>query len=173
MPAATVPKTLITDVLIIGGSHAGLSAALTLYRVLHTCIIFDSKKPRNSYSTAVRLTSTWENRTPEEMKEASRKELLDSAGGLTTFVDAEVTKIEKTSNKLFEATDDSGAKWLGRKVLLATGTRDIFPDIPGYADLFAKGNISSLIIQGPSRTNLRLLDIYACFSSASNFAVAH
>lgn len=71
------------------------------------------------------------------MKEASRKELLDS--GLTTFVDAQVTKIEKTSNMSFEATDDSGAKWLGRKVLLATGTRDIFPDIPGYPELYAKG----------------------------------
>jgi gliotoxin/aspirochlorine biosynthesis thioredoxin reductase len=137
MPAAIVPQTPVTDVLIIGGSHAGLSAALTLYRVLHTCIIFDSKKPRNSYSTAVRLTSTWENRTPEEMKEASRKELLES--GLTTFVDAQVTKIKKTSNGYFEATDDSGAKWVGRKVLLATGTRDIFPDIPGYAELFAQG----------------------------------
>jgi thioredoxin reductase len=71
------------------------------------------------------------------MKEASRKELLDS--GLTTFVNARVTKTEKTSNRSFGATDDNGAKWLGRKVLLATGTRHISPDIPGYAELFAKG----------------------------------
>jgi thioredoxin reductase len=48
----------LEDVLIVGGSHVGFSAALTLYRITHTWVIFDSKKPRNSYSTAVRLTST-------------------------------------------------------------------------------------------------------------------
>lgn len=135
MPAAT--ETTVTDVLIIGGSHAGLSAALTLYRVLHTCIIFDSGTPRNHYSTAVRLTSTWEARTPEEMKEASRKELLDA--GFTRFVDANIVKVQRTTDGLFEVADESGTTWLGRKLLLAMGTRDIFPDIPGYADVYAKG----------------------------------
>jgi hypothetical protein len=79
---------------------------------------------------------TWEIRTLEEMKEASRKELLDS--GLTTFVNARVTETEKTSNRSFGATDDHGAKWLGRKMLLM-GTRDIFPNILGYAEVVAKG----------------------------------
>ncbi|RMZ66209.1 thioredoxin reductase [Pyrenophora seminiperda CCB06] len=131
-----ISKDPVVDVLIIGGSHAGLSAALTLYRALHTSIIFDSKKPRNDYPTLVRLTPTWENKTPEEMREASRKELQST--GFTTFVDSEVTSLERIQDELFQATDTNGAIWLGRKVLFATGAQDVFPDITGYADLYAK-----------------------------------
>ncbi|KAI0508616.1 hypothetical protein F5B22DRAFT_620496, partial [Xylaria bambusicola] len=47
------------DVLIIGGSHAGLSAALTLYRALYTSIIFDTQEPCNDRCTPTRLTPTW------------------------------------------------------------------------------------------------------------------
>ncbi|OTB04089.1 hypothetical protein M426DRAFT_321184 [Hypoxylon sp. CI-4A] len=126
----------ITDVLIVGGSHAGLSAALTLYRALHTTIIFDSRKPRNSYSTPVRLTSTWEHEQPEKMREASRKELLDA--GFTTFVHTEVAKIEKKGD-LFQVTDEGGIKWLGKKLLLATGTSDVFPNTIGYRDFYTRG----------------------------------
>ncbi|KAF2729062.1 FAD/NAD(P)-binding domain-containing protein [Polyplosphaeria fusca] len=135
-PAATSPSP-ITDVLIIGGSHAGLSAALTLYRALHTCVIFDSNKPRNNYGTATRLTPTWEHQDPESLKNAARKEL--KAAGYVRFVDAEVQRIEKTDDGLFKATDGSGVEWLGRKVIMATGSKDIFPKIPGYDALYARG----------------------------------
>jgi len=131
-----ISKDPIVDVLIVGGSHAGLAAALTLYRALHTTIIFDSKKPRNDYPTLVRLTPTWENKTPEEMREASRKELQST--GFTTFVDCEVTNLERIRSDIFQATDTNGVTWRGRKVLFATGAEDVFPDIPGYAELYAK-----------------------------------
>jgi thioredoxin reductase len=127
----------VADVLIIGGGHAGLSAALTLYRAMHTTVIFDSHKPRNNYGTAVRLTSTWENQQPDRLRQESRKELQEA--GFTTFVDAEVTTVAKNEQGIFAVTDDSGSKWLGRKILLATGARDVFPDLPGYDSLFARG----------------------------------
>lgn len=68
----------ITDVLIVGGSHAGLSAALTLYRALHTALIFDSRTPRNWYPSPTHLMSTWENRSLEECREASKAGLQKS-----------------------------------------------------------------------------------------------
>ncbi|KAI1820258.1 FAD/NAD(P)-binding domain-containing protein [Xylaria intraflava] len=127
----------VANVLIVGGSHAGLSAALTLYRALHTSVIFDTREPRNHYSTPVRLTSTWENKPPEEMRDACRKELLEA--GFTKFVDSRVKTIRKTAEGLFELTDDKGSKWLGHKVLLSYGARDVFPAIPGYSDVYARG----------------------------------
>ncbi|KAF2122849.1 hypothetical protein BDV96DRAFT_482261 [Lophiotrema nucula] len=130
-------KPTITDVLIVGGSHAGLSAALTLYRALHTSVIFDSHKPRSNYNTPIRLTPTWEHQDPETFKQAARKELRNA--GFTEFVDAEVVHVEKTEDGLFRATDSSGAKHVGRKLLLATGSKDIFPLIPGYDGLYARG----------------------------------
>jgi thioredoxin reductase len=125
----------ISDVLIIGGSHTGLSAALTLYRALHTCTIFDSLKPRNSYATPIRLTPTWEHQGLDKFKESAKKELLNA--GYAKFVDAEVEKVENKPDGLFEVTDSTGVKWTGRKVLFATGSKDIFPGIPGYSELYA------------------------------------
>lgn len=125
------------DALIIGGSHAGLSAALTLYRALHTVVVFDAKNPRNGYATAVRHTSTWEGKLPDEMREASRRELLDT--GLVTFVDAEARTMLKTEDGAFEVTDDKGKRWPGRKLLLTTGSTDLFPDLEGYEELYTRG----------------------------------
>ncbi|KAL1856873.1 hypothetical protein Daus18300_010636 [Diaporthe australafricana] len=130
-------KKPTVDALIIGGSHAGLSAALTLYRALHTVVIFDGKKPRNRYATAVRHTSTWEGKLPEEMREASRRELLGT--GLATFVDAEAREVLKTDDGAFEVTDDEGRKWPGRELLLATGSTDLFPGLEGYEELYTRG----------------------------------
>lgn len=132
----TVPQNSPTDVLIIGGSHAGLSAALALYRSLHTSIIFDSGKPRNQFESAIHLTPTWENRSPVELRNASRHELL--ATGLVSFVDAEIHEVTKTDDGTFRVTCADGRSWLGKKVLLATGAADVFPDLPGYQDLYAK-----------------------------------
>jgi thioredoxin reductase len=126
----------IVDVLIIGGNHAGLSAALTLYRAMHTTVIFDAKKPRNHYSTPVRLTPTMEHKSPGQVKAESRKELEDA--GFTTFVDSKIVSMEKRDDGLFEAVDANGAKWIGRKVLFATGAKDIFPAVEGYEELYTK-----------------------------------
>jgi thioredoxin reductase len=125
-----------TDVLIVGGGHAGLSAALTLYRAQHTSVIFDSGKPRNSYPTTVHLTPTWEHSSTNQVRETSRKELIEA--GHTTFVDAEVVKVEQTADG-FRIVDDKGTEWLGRKLLLASGMRDKFPDVAGYDKLYTRG----------------------------------
>lgn len=122
----------VTDVLIIGGSHAGLSAALTLYRALHTSVIFDTHKPRNWYSSPVRLTPTWDNQDPEKLREASREELRGSK--LCHFVDAAVQRVKKLDNGLFQAIDAHSELWLGRKLLLAIGVEDDFPNLPGYKE---------------------------------------
>jgi thioredoxin reductase len=137
-----VPPANVPDVLIIGGSHAGLSAALTLYRALHTSVIFDANTPRNKYQTPIRLTPTWEHQHLDNFKQAAKKELQDA--GYTTFVEARVDKVSKASNGnghgngLFELVDSNGTTWHGRKLLLATGSKDIFPAIPGYAELYAR-----------------------------------
>lgn len=138
----------VVDVLIIGGSHAGLSAALTLYRGLHTCIIFDSSRPRTRSADGstlgrIHLTPTWEHSSPEAMKAASRKELSEFGSEFISFVDdVEIKSVRKRSDGLFEASSsqDGSRKWTGRKLLLATGARDVFPvDLPGYGELYARG----------------------------------
>lgn len=65
----------ITDVIIIGGSHAGLSAALTLCRACHTSLILDIGAPRNAKADHVHMTPGFDNKTPDELREVARDEL--------------------------------------------------------------------------------------------------
>ncbi|RYP13120.1 hypothetical protein DL767_010879 [Monosporascus sp. MG133] len=126
----------IRDVLIIGGGHAGMSAALTTYRALLKTIVFDTQQPRNRWNTQVRLTSTWDAKPLSENRTASRDELVKT--GFVEFVDTAIGFISKTHDGLFRASDAAGRSWLGRKVLLAMGCSTSFPQIPGYESHFAK-----------------------------------
>ncbi|KAI0411479.1 thioredoxin reductase [Xylaria grammica] len=131
-----MPKTY--DVIIIGGSHAGISAALTLYRAFHTCLIFDSGKPRDAASDKVRLTNGWEGQDPQAFRATSVADLEKS--GLVDFVSHKATTISKNSDGNFEVVDVAESKWTGRRVLLAMGVEEKYPDIDGYAE-----NYGSLI----------------------------
>ena len=55
------------------------------------------------------------------------------------FQDAALAKIGKTDDGLFLAVDEQNNRWTGKKLLLATGVKDIYPDIPGYDACWVKG----------------------------------
>jgi thioredoxin reductase len=124
------------DVIIIGGSYAGLSAALTLYRATHTCLIVDTGSPRNQAAMNMRLTPGWEGQNPRKMRDAARAELHES--GLVKFVSEAVRRVEKTSEGQFEVIDAGAGTWKARKILLAVGVEEIYPDIEGYADNYGR-----------------------------------
>ncbi|KAI0143693.1 hypothetical protein GGR57DRAFT_495109 [Xylariaceae sp. FL1272] len=119
------------DVLIIGGGPAGLSAALTLYRQLHTVMILDTAKPRNAFNESTHCVPGWGGKQAEDMREAAREELLQT--GLVDFRKDEATAIQQ-DDKGFEVTTSTGNKFHGRKLLIAVGKQHNFPDIPGYLD---------------------------------------
>ena len=87
-----LPSTIV-DALIIGVSHAGLSAALTICRTLHNTVIFDDHKPRNWQYSPLYLTPTREHHNAEALREASRVELLDS--GLCRLLDTIIRPVAR------------------------------------------------------------------------------
>ena len=125
----------VYDVLIVGGGHAGLSAALTLYRQMHTSLIFDSQTPRNSWTTPTHILTGWEGRQAEDLRAATREELLGT--GLVTFRDSEAQEVKRVEIG-FEIVDSEGKSWTGKKLLIASGKQNVFPDIPGYAENYPK-----------------------------------
>ncbi|PGH15362.1 hypothetical protein AJ80_05546 [Polytolypa hystricis UAMH7299] len=127
----------ITDVLVVGGGYAGLSAALTLYRATHTTIVFDSQVFRDRRAPKIRLLPGWEGTSSEQFRETARTELAQT--GLSSFVDTEVTAIQQTDTGIWEVTTSDGKEWLGKKVVLATGTDEIYPSIPGYEECWVTG----------------------------------
>lgn len=125
------------DIAIIGGGPAGLTAAATLVRQLHTAVVFDNHKYRNAKSTHMHMVPTWDHKDPKEFRSTVRESILDRYSTVE-FADVGVSKIEKKSDSHFHVVDDSGKKYNFRKVILAVGAADAFPDIDGYQEAWAR-----------------------------------
>lgn len=124
------------DVAIIGGGPAGLTAASTLARQLHTAVVFDSGTYRNAGSSHMHMILTWDHKDPAEYKKAARENILSNYETIQ-FADVAVTSI-KQSDGLFTVTDNTDKVWSFRKVILAVGSTDTFPDVEGYEELWGK-----------------------------------
>lgn len=135
MNTATINNVL--DVLIIGGGPAGLSVATGLARQLYTAVVFDSGVYRNALSKHMHNVATWDHRDPSEFRAKAREDILRRYSTIQ-FQNTTVESVRKTPESQFEATDAQGKVWTGRKLMLATGVRDVYPDIDGYADCWAK-----------------------------------
>lgn len=119
------------DALIVGGGPAGLSVALGLARVHRTCVVFSDGTFRNQGVKAVHSIITRDHVHPQEIRDLARKDV--EKYGNTRFEETTVTRISK-SEKGFVAQSEAGQEWQARAVVLATGVKDVFPDLPGYAE---------------------------------------
>ncbi|KAH0534017.1 hypothetical protein FGG08_007380 [Glutinoglossum americanum] len=138
----------VFDCLIIGGGPAGLSTALGLSRILHTAVLFDSGVYRNRNSSHMHTVSTWDHKNPAEYRAAARKELTEGRYSSVQIKDVAVAKVEKLGDGFFKATDATGAEWMGKKLVLATGSKDEYLDIPGYGACWATGIYHCLFCHG-------------------------
>lgn len=119
------------DVIIIGGSYAGLSAAMALGRALRSVLIIDSGKPCNIQSPHSHNFLTQDGQAPKEIAKIARQQVEKYK--TIKFYDGFAVNGIKTENG-FEITTQSGNGFPAKKLIFATGIKDIMPDIKGFAE---------------------------------------
>lgn len=124
-------KTTNFDVIIIGGSSAGLSAGMCLGRALRNVLIIDSGKPCNQQTPHSHNFLTQDGSTPKEILSIA-KEQLTQYKTVEFLTDLAVKGIKTDSG--FEISTRSGKSFLGKKLVFATGISDSMPAIEGFAE---------------------------------------
>ncbi|OCA70490.1 pyridine nucleotide-disulfide oxidoreductase [Chryseobacterium artocarpi] len=119
------------DVIIIGGSYAGLSAGMALGRSLRNTLIIDHGKPCNRQTPHSHNFVTHDGKTPKEISELAKNDVEKYP--TVQFYDGTVISIKRNALG-FEIETFDGEKFQARKVILASGVKDIMPDIPGFAE---------------------------------------
>lgn len=130
-----IMSTTQTDLLIIGGGPAGLSAAITFSRLRRPCVIYDSGNYRNASASHSHTILGFEGQDPADFRAKVRSELLRDYSTTTTFRNGQIVSLVKTGEE-FEAKDAEGNTLKARKVILATGLKDHLPDILGVSYTF-------------------------------------
>jgi thioredoxin reductase len=116
------------DVAVVGGGPAGLTSALWLARYLHSVVLIDSGDPRNWETRGVNGFLGESGIKPSQLRGYGRAE-CERYG--VELVDDTVDTATNKNGDVFSLTLNSGGCISARRVLLAIGIKDVWPDIEG------------------------------------------
>jgi thioredoxin reductase len=133
----------VYDCIIIGAGPAGLSAALFLARYRRRVVVFHHNSPRNLYSHGVHGFLGHHGILPTELLARGREEVQQHGG---VIIEGCVTQAERSADELFRVSvsyergheSADSQSFAARRLLLATGLRDVTPDCPGFAELYGR-----------------------------------
>lgn len=119
------------DVIIIGGSYSGLSAAMTLGRSLRNILIIDSGSPCNQQTPHSHNFLTQDGVAPHEIATIGKQQVAryETVQFLNDFAISGI----KTKNG-FEIKTKKNQTFTASKLIFATGIRDLMPEIKGFSD---------------------------------------
>jgi thioredoxin reductase len=119
------------DVIIIGGSYSGLSAAMALGRALRKVLVIDSGNPCNKQTPHSHNFLTNDGKTPKEIRSQAKQQVQQYP--TVRLLDGFATRGTKTDNG-FTIHTEAGELFSSRKLIFATGIKDTMPPIPGFAE---------------------------------------
>ena len=119
------------DVIIIGGSYAGLSAGMSLGRSLRKVLIIDSNNPCNKLTPYAHNFLTNDGVSPQALRDKSKEQVLTYP--TVQFLDGLAIDVIPKENS-FEVITQNNKTFNTRKIIFATGVTDTIPNIPGFAE---------------------------------------
>ena len=126
------------DVIIIGGSFAGLAAALNLGRARRKVTILDTGLPRNRFAGHAHGLLGHDGKPPSEILAEARAQLAPY--DTVRFVNARAQTASGEPDDFVVTTGD-GEALKARRLLLSYGISDQLPAIPGFAECWGKSVI--------------------------------
>jgi thioredoxin reductase len=122
---------MIYDVIVVGGSYAGMSAAMQLARARCSVLVIDAAQRRNRFAAASHGFLGQDGFNPDAIAEQARQQLL--AYPTVTWHEAAAAKAENDVGMITVTTSDGDA-FSAHRLILASGVTDELPDIPGLAE---------------------------------------
>lgn len=123
------------EVIIVGGSYAGLSAALALGRSLRKTLVIDAHKPCNAPTPHSHNFLTQDGVTPSEIAATAKAQV--EKYDTVHFYDGVATQGIQTADG-FSITTQSGEHFSAKKLIFATGLKDLMPAIEGFTQCWGK-----------------------------------
>lgn len=146
--ATPLPADDRWDVIIIGGGAAGLSAALILARARRRVLVLDGGQPRNRFAPHMHGVLSRDGYSPIDLVEDGYREVRSADGVIRNTRVVETRAVDDG----FDVVTESGAVESARRLIVATGARDVLPDIPGLVEQWGRGVVACPYCDGYEAT---------------------
>lgn len=123
------------DVIIVGGSYAGMAAALQLARARRSVLVIDAGRRRNRFAHVSHGFLGQDGVDPAEIARRARDQLL--AYPTLTWIEGLAERAEGARGA-FNVIDADGIAHEGSRLLFATGVADTLPEVEGIAERWGK-----------------------------------
>ena len=140
------------DVIVIGGSFAGLSAALQLARARRRVLVLDSGEPRNRFAQSSHGFFGHDGQPPSALLAKAKSQLLSYS--TVSFTEGLATHAAKTGQDFAVTVGDT--VHTASRLILATGVRDDVEPIPGLQERWGMSVLHCFYCHGYEVADRRL-----------------
>jgi len=124
------------DAIVIGGSYAGLSAAMQLARARRQILVIDAGMRRNRFADASHGFLGQDGRSPKVIAAEARAQLMNYP--TVRWWEGEAVLASKSGDENFTVAVQGGESFLAKRLVLASGVIDELPPIDGLAERWGK-----------------------------------
>lgn len=151
------------DAIVIGGSFAGLSAAIQIARARRSVCVIDGGRPRNRFAAASHGFFGQDGSNPHAMIASARSQLAAYPTVRTIASEADGAQAVPGG---FKVSVKDGETLTAAKLVLAFGVSDVLPDVPGLAERWGKTVLHCPYCHGFEFSEKRLGVLYSTPMSA-------